>query len=184
MAKQNTVFQDACKKFHINHNLVMLKLTLFVMYGGKYLTCILCNSHGLALIFSNCYSATSSLVPFLTVHMQSVGLTVEEIAIIYLALPLTTFLAPPVTGKLILSHWPWNDASAWCALIVWTIFVGFLVDKFGHYKPVLFISLALNAVFHHSLMLIPQMETPAKIPPAYVMRHPHNGKVEVCIVSA
>lgn len=30
--------------------------------------------------------------------MQSVGLTVEEIAIIYLALPLTTFLAPPVTG--------------------------------------------------------------------------------------
>lgn len=31
--------------------------------------------------------------------MQSVGLTIEEIAIIYLALPFTTFLAPPITGK-------------------------------------------------------------------------------------
>ncbi|XP_065202542.1 uncharacterized protein LOC135832927 [Planococcus citri] len=123
-------FENACKKLRINHNLIMLKLTLFVMYG-----------------------ATSSLVPFLTIHMQSIGLTVEEIACIYLALPLTTFLAPPVTG--------------------------FLVDKFGHYKPVLFISLLLNAIFHHSLMLIPQMETPGQIPPAYVMRHPQHGKVEV-----
>lgn len=32
--------------------------------------------------------------------MQSIGLTIEEIAIIYLALPFTTFLSPPLTGKL------------------------------------------------------------------------------------
>lgn len=56
-----------------------------------------------------------------------------------------------------------------------------MVDKFGHYKPVLFVSLLFNAIFHHSLMLIPQMETPGKIPPAYVMRHPQHGKVEVSI---
>lgn len=31
--------------------------------------------------------------------MQSIGLSVEEIAIVYLALPLTTFLAPPVSGS-------------------------------------------------------------------------------------
>ncbi|KAI5748763.1 hypothetical protein M8J76_001727 [Diaphorina citri] len=117
-------------KFKINGNLVMLKITLFVMYG-----------------------ATASLIPFLTIHMQSIGLNVEDIAIVYLALPLTTFLAPPVTG--------------------------FLVDKFGHYKPVLFISLALNAIFHHSLLLIPQMETPGQMPAAYVMRHPESGKVEI-----
>jgi hypothetical protein len=43
--------------------------------------------------------ATASLIPFLTIHMQSIGLNVEDIAIVYLALPLTTFLAPPVTGK-------------------------------------------------------------------------------------
>jgi hypothetical protein len=30
--------------------------------------------------------------------MQSIGLSVEEIAIVYLALPLTTFLAPPISG--------------------------------------------------------------------------------------
>lgn len=29
----------------------------------------------------------------------SIGITVEEIAIIYLALPFTTFLAPPITGN-------------------------------------------------------------------------------------
>lgn len=57
--------------------------------------------------------------------------------------------------------------------------LGFLVDKFGQYKPVLFISLALNAIFHHSLILIPQMETPGAIPSAYVMRHPESGKVDV-----
>jgi hypothetical protein len=45
--------------------------------------------------------ATSSLLPYLTIHMQSIGITVEEIAIIYLALPFTTFLAPPITGILL-----------------------------------------------------------------------------------
>lgn len=85
--------------------------------------------------------------------MQSVGLTIEEIGMIYLALPFTTFLAPPITG--------------------------FLVDKFGQYKPVVIISFLLNAVFHHSLLLIPHMETPGIMPAAYVMRHPKNGEVEV-----
>uniref|UniRef100_A0A6E8W1E0 MFS_1_like domain-containing protein n=1 Tax=Anopheles coluzzii TaxID=1518534 RepID=A0A6E8W1E0_ANOCL len=96
---------------------------------------------------------TSSLLPYLTIHMQSTGLTVEEIAIIYLALPFTTFLSPPITG--------------------------FLVDKFGRYKPVVIMSLLLNALFHHSLLLIPQQEIPGKLPEAYVMRHPGTGNVEV-----
>uniref|UniRef100_A0A1Q3G563 Putative transporter n=1 Tax=Culex tarsalis TaxID=7177 RepID=A0A1Q3G563_CULTA len=119
-----------CLRHGINPNLIMLKITLFVMYG-----------------------ATSSLLPYLTIHMQSTGLTVEEIAIIYLALPFTTFLSPPITG--------------------------FLVDKFGRYKPVVIMSLLLNALFHHSLMLIPQQEIPGKLPEAYVMRHPETGNVEV-----
>lgn len=37
--------------------------------------------------------------------MQSIGLTIEEIAIIYLALPFTTFLSPPITGKIISAIW-------------------------------------------------------------------------------
>lgn len=60
----------------INPNLIMLKVTLFVMYG-----------------------ATASLLPYLTIHMQSIGLTVPEISFVYLALPFTTFLSPPVTGE-------------------------------------------------------------------------------------
>lgn len=59
------------------------------------------------------------------------------------------------------------------------IFTGFLVDKFGKYKPVVVMSLLLNALFHHSLMMIPQQEIPGSIPDAYVMRHPETGNVEV-----
>ncbi|XP_035775658.1 uncharacterized protein LOC118457866 isoform X1 [Anopheles albimanus] len=125
-----TRWEKFCLRHGINPNLIMLKITLFVMYG-----------------------ATSSLLPYLTIHMQSTGLTVEEIAIIYLALPFTTFLSPPITG--------------------------FLVDKFGRYKPVVIMSLLLNALFHHSLLLIPQQEIPGKVPEAYVMRHPGTGNVEV-----
>ncbi|XP_067623972.1 uncharacterized protein [Eurosta solidaginis] len=125
-----SAFGEFCRRNGINPNLIMLKITLFVMYG-----------------------ATSSLLPYLTIHMQSIGLTVEEIAIIYLALPFTTFLSPPITG--------------------------FLVDKFGKYKPVVIMSLLLNALFHHSLLFIPQQEIPGIVPSAFVMRHPDTGDIEV-----
>lgn len=69
---------------------------------------------------------------------------------------------------------------------MWTTFykhlharAGFLVDKFGKYKPVVVMSLLLNAMFHHSLMLIPQQEIPGTVPNAYVMKHPVTGNVEV-----
>ncbi|KAJ0182735.1 hypothetical protein K1T71_002104 [Dendrolimus kikuchii] len=114
----------------INPNLIMLKVTLFVMYG-----------------------ATASLLPYLTIHMQSIGLTVPEISFVYLALPFTTFLSPPITG--------------------------FLVDRFGEYKPVVITALILNAAFHHSLLLIPHQETPGVMPSAYVMRHPITNSVEI-----
>ncbi|XP_063357738.1 uncharacterized protein LOC134647335 [Cydia amplana] len=114
----------------INPNLIMLKVTLFVMYG-----------------------ATASLLPYLTIHMQSIGLTVPEISFVYLALPFTTFLSPPITG--------------------------FLVDRFGEYKPVVITALVLNAAFHHSLLLIPHQETPGMMPSAYVMRDPYKNSVEI-----
>ncbi|XP_068917217.1 major facilitator superfamily domain-containing protein 6-A isoform X2 [Tenebrio molitor] len=117
-------------KWKINKNLIMLKVTLFFLYG-----------------------ATSSLVPYLTIHMQSIGLTMEEIAMIYLALPFTTFVAPPVTG--------------------------FLVDKFGKYKPVVIISFILTAALHHCLLLLPHQETPGVVPSGYIITHPRKGYVEV-----
>lgn len=44
-------------------------------------------------------------------------------------------------------------------------------------------SLLLNALFHHSLMMIPQREIPGTVPRAYVMRHPATGSVEVRLLS-
>ncbi|CAG4986214.1 unnamed protein product [Parnassius apollo] len=123
-------FRRLILSLRINPNLIMLKVTLFVMYG-----------------------ATASLLPYLTIHMQSIGLTVPEISFVYLALPFTTFLSPPITG--------------------------FLVDRFGEYKPVVITALILNAGFHHSLLLIPHQETPGIIPSAYVMRHPIKQSVEI-----
>lgn len=57
--------------------------------------------------------------------------------------------------------------------------LGFLVDRFGEYKPVVITALILNAAFHHSLLLIPHQETPGMMPSAYVMRHPITNSVEV-----
>lgn len=28
-------FENVCKRLRVNHNLIMLKVTLFVMYGGE-----------------------------------------------------------------------------------------------------------------------------------------------------
>lgn len=77
----------------------------------------------------------------------------EEIAMIYLALPFTTFVAPPVTG--------------------------FLVDKFGKYKPVVIISFILTAALHHCLLLLPHHEIAGVVPSGYIITHPKKGYVEV-----
>lgn len=66
---------------------------------------ILFNNDFFFFVHNIYYLATSSLIPYLTIHMQSIGLSVEEIAIVYLALPLTTFLAPPVSGTYNLIKW-------------------------------------------------------------------------------
>lgn len=93
----------------INRPLVLLKVSLFLIFG-----------------------ATSSLVPYLTIHMQSLGLTVAEIATVYLTLLVTTCLSPPVTG--------------------------YLVDRFGRYKPVLLVALVCNLVAHQALDMIPRRQ--------------------------
>jgi len=56
---------------------------------------------------------------------------------------------------------------------------GYLIDKFGQYKFVMVLTLILNAAFHHSLLLIPHMETPGEMPSAYVMKHPETGQFQV-----
>lgn len=41
------------------------------------------------------------------------------------------------------------------------------MDKFGKYKPVVIMTMLLNAVFHHALFIIPQQEIPGTMPSAY-----------------
>uniref|UniRef100_A0A182M2D0 Major facilitator superfamily associated domain-containing protein n=1 Tax=Anopheles culicifacies TaxID=139723 RepID=A0A182M2D0_9DIPT len=89
-----------------NPQLLHLKVTLFLVFG-----------------------ATSALTPYLTIHMQSIGLTVEEVASVYLTLLFTSCLSPPLTG--------------------------YLIDRFGRYKPVLLSSIVLNALSHHLIHFIP-----------------------------
>ncbi|XP_053658016.1 uncharacterized protein LOC128707094 [Anopheles marshallii] len=89
-----------------NPQLLHLKVTLFLVFG-----------------------ATSALTPYLTIHMQSIGLTVEEVASVYLTLLFTSCLSPPLTG--------------------------YLIDRFGRYKPVLLTSIVLNAISHHAIHFIP-----------------------------
>ena len=40
-----------------------------------------------------------SFLPYLTLHMQQLGMTMEEIAVIYAVLPLASLLGPPIMGK-------------------------------------------------------------------------------------
>ncbi len=43
--------------------------------------------------------ANSLFLPYLTLQMVQTGLDLEEIAIIYAALPFVTFIVPPLAGK-------------------------------------------------------------------------------------
>ena len=63
------------KTFQINKNLLPLKLTLFFFSASAF-----------------------SILPYLTIHMKDIGISVEHIALMYAVLPFTIFLAPPLVG--------------------------------------------------------------------------------------
>ena len=74
-------------------------------------------------------SATCSLLPYLTIHMKDIGISIDHIALIYAILPFTIFIAPP--------------------------FVGYLADKMGSFTRVLFIMFLGTGVFHSVLLFVP-----------------------------
>ncbi|KAK8754737.1 hypothetical protein V5799_002559 [Amblyomma americanum] len=110
----------ACKA---NTELVPLKIVLFLWYGG-----------------------TACLLPFLTVHMRQLGLSIEETAIIYSIVPFAQLLGPYAAT--------------------------FLGDKYGSYKCALLGCLILTALSGTSLLLVPQALGPPVPPPAI---HLHCG---------
>lgn len=74
-------------------------------------------------------SAAFSILPYLTIHMKDIGISIDHIALIYAILPFTIFVAPPA--------------------------VGFLADKLGSFTRVLFLTLLGTGIFHTALLFIP-----------------------------
>ena len=74
-------------------------------------------------------SAAFSILPYLTIHMKDIGISIDHIALIYAILPFTIFVAPPA--------------------------VGFLADKLGSFTRVLFITMLGTGIFHTVLLFIP-----------------------------
>ncbi|XP_063588960.1 major facilitator superfamily domain-containing protein 6-like [Penaeus indicus] len=72
---------------------------------------------------------TSSILPYLTLHMQQLGITLKEIAVISAFLPLANIFGPPIAGL--------------------------FADKTGNYRLAVFLSLLLCLVFHIALLFVP-----------------------------
>ncbi|GAB6031019.1 hypothetical protein CHUAL_007837 [Chamberlinius hualienensis] len=94
------------KKWIPTGQLLVLKILLFLYFG-----------------------ATQSLVPYLVVHMQQIGISVNQTAIIHAMLPIAMFIGPPISG--------------------------FLADRSGGFRILLFVCLILTGVLHTCLLWVP-----------------------------
>ncbi|CAG0920744.1 unnamed protein product [Notodromas monacha] len=100
----------------INVNLIPLKVLIFSFYGG--LGCVL---------------------PFLTIHMKSLGFNVQETAFINFVLPFLCLLGPPIAGV--------------------------IADKIGRYKPVMVCCLIMTALAYAGLLFVPETQRLSPRPP-------------------
>lgn len=80
------------------------------------------------------FSASSSLIPYMTIHMKQLGITVEETAIIYTLLPVTQLVCTPLAGM--------------------------IADKLGRYKDVLMLSVLSSVAFATAILFVPPAPDP------------------------
>ncbi|KFM77533.1 Major facilitator superfamily domain-containing protein 6, partial [Stegodyphus mimosarum] len=80
------------------------------------------------------YGASSSLIPYMTIHMKELGITVEETAIIYTFLPVTQLVCTPLAGM--------------------------IADKLGRYKDVLMLSVLSSVAFATAILFVPPAPDP------------------------
>ncbi|CAL8071546.1 unnamed protein product [Orchesella dallaii] len=114
--------------FHINTETVSLKITLFLYYG-----------------------AMAAILPYLTIQMKDIGISLSEIAIIYAVLPFTAFLGPPI--------------------------MGIMADQLGQYKGVLIVATVINGVFHTLLLAVPKYSEMPIYAPAVIEFRGVNGAI-------
>ncbi|XP_054708752.1 major facilitator superfamily domain-containing protein 6-like [Uloborus diversus] len=75
------------------------------------------------------FGASACAIPFMTIHMKELGLTVEETAVVYTLLPITQFLSSPLAG--------------------------FIADRIGKYRDVLLLSILMTIVIATALLYVP-----------------------------
>ncbi|KAK4317121.1 hypothetical protein Pmani_011755 [Petrolisthes manimaculis] len=86
--------------------LLPLKLAIFIHTGGVF-----------------------SYLPYLTLHMRQLGITVREMAVVHAFLPLASLTGPPLSGL--------------------------TADRLGHYKLILSANLVFSSLLHLSLLYVP-----------------------------
>ncbi|XP_064113349.1 uncharacterized protein LOC135219996 isoform X1 [Macrobrachium nipponense] len=94
------------REFRIDKKLIPIKAVTFFFNGGVV-----------------------AFLPYLVLHMQQLGITVEEIATMYAVLPLASLIGPPITGL--------------------------VADKFGRYGFMFNINIILTGLFHTLLLHVP-----------------------------
>ncbi|KAG8195952.1 hypothetical protein JTE90_028926 [Oedothorax gibbosus] len=75
------------------------------------------------------FGASACALPYMTVHMKELGLTVEETAVVYTLLPITQFLSAPIAG--------------------------FIGDRLGKYRDVLLLSIVMTIILATALLYVP-----------------------------
>ncbi|CAL4114200.1 unnamed protein product, partial [Meganyctiphanes norvegica] len=71
-------------------------------------------------------------MPFLTLHMMGMGITMTQIGFTYACMPFASIIGPPIAG--------------------------ILADRFGNYKLVLIMVMFMTAGLHHMLLYVPYNE--------------------------
>lgn len=75
------------------------------------------------------YAGLIAMLPLLTVHMKQLGLNMHDVAQIYLLLPFFSCIGPPV--------------------------IGYIADRTGHIRRCFVLTVVLNTILHHALLLVP-----------------------------
>ncbi|XP_064090441.1 major facilitator superfamily domain-containing protein 6-like isoform X2 [Macrobrachium nipponense] len=94
------------KELRWNKKLIPIKIIQFLYSGG-----------------------TNSILPYLTLQMQELGLSMRQIGWIYAFLPITTILGPPISGM--------------------------VADRTGNYKAVVLVNMLLTTFLHLVLLYLP-----------------------------
>jgi hypothetical protein len=95
-----------CQNFktHLTPNraLLPLKLVMFLFYGGWFFFLhfnLITNTQLKRNYFLIEFSGATIFLPYVTLHMLQVGITVQEVGVIYAILPFAACFGPPTAGK-------------------------------------------------------------------------------------